>query len=109
MKSAKQVIQEIAAESRSYDSMTDEELNDKTCNALKLIKQFEMATDISDVPNSIEIGKACCLLLTISYQYSNYKHWETVENLYSDLTPNQLIIIMPSVLALRDDYLKIYG
>lgn len=89
--------------------MTDEELNDKTCNALKLIEKFEMATEICDVPHSSEIGKACCLLLTMSHQYSNYRHWEAVENLYSGLTPNQLIIIMPSVLALRDDYLKIYG
>lgn len=109
MKSAKQVIQEIADESRTYDSMTDEELNDKTCNALKLIEQFEMATEISDVPDCIKIAKASCLLLTMSHQFSNHRHWETVENLYSDLTPNQLIIIMPSVLALRDDYLKIYG
>lgn len=107
MKSAKQVIQEIADESRTYDSMTDEELNDKTYNALKLIEKFEMATEISDVPDSIKIGEAACLLLTMSYQFSNYRHWETVENLYSDLTQNQLIIIMPSVLALRDDYLRI--
>lgn len=109
MKSAKQVIQEIAAESRTYDSMTDEELNDKTCNALKIIEKFEMAAETSDVPDFIEIGEAACLLLTMSHQYSNYRHWETVENLYSDLTPNQLIIVMPSVLALRDDYLKNHG
>lgn len=100
MKSVMDVVHAIADEARLYDSLSDNEIAELTTKALDLIANFEKT---KFEPTSLDLGKACCLLLTLSNDYANHEHWETVENLFSGVEP---IAIKNSVLAIRDDYLK---
>lgn len=100
MKSVMDVIHAIADEARLYDSLSDNEIAELKNKALNLIANFEI-TIIE--PTSLDLGKACCLLLTLSNEFANHEHWETVENLFSGV---ESIAMKNSVLAIRDDYLK---
>lgn len=98
MKSVMDVIHAIADEARFYDSLSDNEIAKVVNNALELIDKFE-AAEIK--PNSLDLGKACCLLLTLSHEYANHEHWETVENLFSGVEPMR---VKNLIVAIRDDY-----
>lgn len=100
MKSVRDVIQEIADETRLFDSWTDDETKVRTFLAMRLIEKFEYGIVET---TSLELGKACFLLLTLSNNFANYKHWETIEDLFSGVNAKQYKL---AVLAIRDDYLK---
>lgn len=100
MKSVMDVIHQIADEALSYELMTDIEIEEQAKQAIDLISNFEHGLIC---PTPLALGKACFILLNLSSDCANYRHWEAVENLYSGVSPDRMKL---AVLALRDDYLK---
>lgn len=72
-------------------------------DALELIKKYEKATDVAEIPTAYELGKACHWLLFLSNNTDQKKHWETVIKLLSASSGVSLLLIRPSVIAIRDD------
>lgn len=100
MKSINYVIKSIADETRVFESWSSEESNKRTNAALTLISEFERGTSN---PTSLELGCACCLLVSTSSEFANHQHWKTIEDLYSGVKPESVKV---AVLSLRDDYFK---
>jgi len=100
MRSISYVISSIAFETQLYESMSTEELTKRTNASLSMISKFEKG-EIK--PNSLELGSACCLLISLSEEYANHQHWKTIERLYAGVKPESVKV---EVLSLRDDYIK---
>lgn len=94
------IVQKIADDTLAFELLSDEDSIQLTHNALKLISNFEKG---SEGTTAQELGRACCLLLTIAQEFMNVQYWQTVEELYSGVNHT---FYKEEIMAIRDYYLE---
>ena len=99
MQNLQNIIRNIADDTLVFESLSSDESIKLTHNALELISKFEQG---SEEPTAKELGRACCLLLTVAEDFMNVEYWQTVEELYSGVNHS---FYKEEVIAIRDYYL----
>lgn len=94
------IVRIIADETIAFESLSADESIKLTRNALELISRFEQG---SEEPTAKELGRACCLLLTVAEEFMNVEYWQTVEELYSGVNHT---FYKEEIMAIRDYYLE---
>jgi len=94
------IVRIIADETIAFESLSADESIKLTRNALELISRFEQG---SEEPTAKELGRACCLLLTVAEEFMNVEYWQTVEELYSGVNHK---FYKEEIVAIRDYYLE---
>lgn len=94
------IVRIIADETIAFESLSADESIKLTHNALELISKFEQG---SEEATAKELGRACCLLLTVAEDFMNVEYWQTVEELYSGVNHS---FYKQEVIAIRDYYLE---
>lgn len=94
------IVRIIADETIAFESLSADESIKLTRNALELISRFEQG---SEEPTAQELGRACCLLLTVAQNFMNVEYWQTVEELYSGVNHT---FYKEEIIAIRDYYLE---
>lgn len=94
------IVQSIADDTLVFESLSADESIKLTHNALELISKFEQGSE--DI-TAKELGRACCLLLTVAEDFMNVEYWQTVEELYSGVNHS---FYKQEVIAIRDYYLE---
>ncbi|MDU5442505.1 MAG: hypothetical protein E6105_06845 [Finegoldia magna] len=90
----------IADDTRSFEALSDEDSICLTHKALDLILKFEQG---SKETTAFDLGKACCLLMTVLKDFMNVEYWQTVEELYSGVNHT---FYKDEIVAIRDYYLE---
>lgn len=94
------IVRIIADETIAFESLSADESIKLTHNALELISKFEQG---SEEATAKELGRACCLLLTVAEDFMNVEYWQTVEELYSGVNHK---FYKEEIIAIRDYYLE---
>ena len=94
------IVRIIADETIAFESLSADESIKLTHNALELISKFEQG---SEEPSAKELGRACCLLMTVAEDFMNVQYWQTVEELYSGVNHK---FYKEEIIAIRDYYLE---
>jgi len=94
------IVQKIADDTLAFESLSADESIELTRKALELISRFEQ---VSEEPTARELGRACCLLLTVAQDFMNVEYWQTVEELYSGVNHT---FYKEEIIAIRDYYLE---
>lgn len=100
MQNLQNITRNIADDTLVFESLSAAESIQLTHNALELISKFEQG---SEEATAKELGRACCLLLTIAQDFMNVEYWQTVEELYSGVNHS---FYKQEVIAIRDYYLE---
>jgi len=93
------IVRIIADETIAYESLPADESIKLTQDALELISKFEQGSETT----AKELGRACCLLLTVAEDFMNVQYWQTVEELYSGVNQK---FYKEEIIAIRDYYLE---
>jgi len=94
------IVQNIAGETIAFESLSADESIELTRKALELISNFEK--DLEET-TARELGRACCLLLTVAQDFMNVQYWQTVQELYSGVN---YTFYKEEIIAIRDYYLE---
>ncbi|MFY9995543.1 MAG: hypothetical protein WAK61_11190 [Leclercia sp.] len=94
------IVRIIADETIAFESLSADESIKLTHNALELISKFQQG---SEEPTAKELGRACCLLLTVAEDFMNVQYWQTVEELYCGVNHK---FYKEEIIAIRDYYLE---
>jgi len=100
MQNVRNVTRDIADDTLEFESLSAADSIQLTHNALELISKFEQG---SEEATAKELGRACCLLLTVAEDFMNVEYWQTVEELYSGVNHS---FYKEEVIAIRDYYLE---
>ncbi|MEB6379198.1 hypothetical protein MXM41_09665 [Leclercia adecarboxylata] len=93
------IVQNIADDTLAFEALSDDESIKLTHNALELISNFEKGSETT----ATELGRACCLLLTVIQDFMNVQYWQTVEELYSGVNHE---FYREEITAVRNYYLE---
>lgn len=93
------IVQKIADDTLAFESLSADESIQLTHKALGLISKFEHGAETT----ALELGRACCLLLTVAQNFMNVEYWQTVEELYSGVN---YTFYKDEIIAIRDYYLE---
>jgi len=93
------IVQNIADDTLLFESLSASESIQLTHEALDLISKFEQGSETT----AKELGRACCLLLTVAKDFMHVENWQTVEELYSGVNHT---FYKEEVIAIRDYYLE---
>lgn len=94
------IVQSIADDTLVFEALSDDESILLTHKALDLILKFEQGIEET---TAFDLGKACCLLMTVLKDFMNVEYWQTVEELYSGVNHS---FYKEEVIAIRDYYLE---
>ncbi len=94
------IVQKIADDTLAFESLSADESIELTHRALELILNFEKGIEGITAQ---ELGRACCLLLTVAQDFMNVQYWQTVEELYSGVNHT---FYKDEIIAIRDYYLE---
>ncbi len=100
MYNSRNVTRDIADDTHAFESLSDNESIKLTHKALADISNFEQG---SEKATAIQLGKACCLLLTVAKEFMNVEYWQTVQELYSGVNHT---FYKDEIIAIRDYYLE---
>jgi len=100
MQNLQNITRNIADDTLLFELLSAAESIQLTHNALELISRFEQG---SEEPTAKELGRACCLLLTVAEDFMNVQYWQTVEELYSGVNHT---FYKDEIIAIRDYYLE---
>lgn len=99
MQNVQNVTKDIADDTLLFESLSAAESIQLTHNALELISKFEQGSETT----AKELGRACCLLLTVAEDFMNVEYWQTVEELYSGVNYK---FYKEEIIAIRAYYLE---
>lgn len=94
------IVQKIADDTLAFESLSDDESIKLTHKALDDISNFEQG---SEEATAIQMGRACCLLLTVAKEFMHVQYWQTVQELYSGVNHT---FYKDEIVAIRDYYLE---
>ena len=93
------IVQNIADDTLLFESLSASESIQLTHEALDLISKFEQGSETT----AFDLGKACCLLMTVLKDFMNDEYWQTVQELYSGVNHT---FYKDEIVAIRDYYLE---
>jgi len=94
------IVQNVASDTLAFEALSDDESILLTHKALDLILKFEQGIEET---TAFDLGKACCLLMTVLKDFMNDEYWQTVQELYSGVNHT---FYKDEIVAIRDYYLE---